>query len=332
MTFIETMRQKASSLGRKLVLPEGIEPRTIQAACTIIQNKIASKVFLVGNPSAIQAKAEELSADLTGVILIDPKTDARLESYAAKLYDLRKAKGMTLDQAKVQIQEVLWFGAMMVRMGDADAMVAGADNSTGNVLKASIPVVGTAPGIKYVSSCFVMDFADKKWGKDGLMIFADCAVIPVPDPAQLAEITLAAADSCRTFLQVEPIIAMLSFSTKGSASHPVVDKVTQALALVKEKSPQLQVDGELQADAALVASVAAKKAPGSSVAGHANTLIFPDLGVGNIGYKMVQRFAGAEAYGPFLQGFAKPVSDLSRGCSIDDIVNTAAVTLCQTSK
>lgn len=329
MTFMERMKDKAKNLGKRLVLPEGLEPRTIQAARLILDQKVASEVTLVGETAAIRAKAGELGVDLTGIKVENPAGNPKLKVYAEQLFELRKHKGMTPEKAEAQIQDVLWWGAMMVNLGDADAMVAGADNSTGNVLRAALPIIRTAPGSKTASSCFVMEFQDKKWGKDGLMIFADCAVNPDPDAAQLAEIALSSALSFRKFIGGEPSVAMLSFSSKGSASHADVDKVIEATRLVKEKDPSLQVDGELQADAAIIESVAKKKAPGSPVAGKANTLVFPDLGAGNIGYKMVQRFAGAEAYGPFLQGFAKPVSDLSRGCSVEDIVNTAAVTLVQ---
>ncbi|OHD14021.1 MAG: phosphate acetyltransferase [Spirochaetes bacterium GWB1_48_6] len=329
MTFMERMKSKARELKNRLVLPEGMEPRTIAAAKLILDQGVASEVTLIGSAEAILAKAKELKVDLTGVKIQDPTTHPQLKTYAAALFELRKHKGMTPEAAEKQIQDVLWWGAMMVNLGDADAMVAGADNSTGNVLRAALPIIRTAPGSKYASSCFVMEFPDKKWGQEGLMIFADCAVNPDPDAPMLAEIAIASAASFKKFIGGEPAVAMLSFSSKGSASHADVDKVVEATRLIKEKAPGLNVDGELQADAALVVSVATKKAPGSSVAGKANTLVFPDLGAGNIGYKMVQRFANAEAYGPFLQGFAKPVSDLSRGCSIDDILNTAAVTLVQ---
>ncbi|MCK5248651.1 MAG: phosphate acetyltransferase, partial [Spirochaetaceae bacterium] len=231
--------------------------------------------------------------------------------------------------ARKRITEPLLWGAMMVRMNDADAIVAGAEHATAKVLIAGFTIIKTAPGVKSASSCFVMDFPDKKMGKDGLYVFSDCATIPEPTVDQLAEITMASAVSCRNFLQTEPVVAMLSFSTKGSASHPLVDKVRDALNIVKDKAPDLIVDGEMQLDTAVVPSIGEKKAPGSPVAGKANTLIFPDLQAGNIAYKIAQRFAGAGAYGPFLQGFAKPISDLSRGASVNDIVNICAVTLTQ---
>ncbi len=329
MAFIEQMREKAKSLKRNLVLPEGTEPRTVQAARILVDEGLAGTVTLIGKPDAVEAVAKEQNVDLKGVEVVDPSASGDLDEFAKAYHELRKHKGMDETTARQEIIDPLKWGAMMVRTDKADAMVAGAENATGNVLVAAFTIIKTAPGTKFASSCFVMQHADTKWGKDGHLIFSDCATIPDPTAEQLAEIAIAAAQSCRNFLQTEPAVAMLSFSTKGSAKHESVDKVLEALRVVKEKEPGLNVDGELQLDAAIIPSVGEKKAPGSDVAGKANTLVFPDLNAGNIGYKLAQRFAGMEAYGPFLQGFAKPVSDLSRGCSVEDIVNTSAVTLCQ---
>jgi len=329
MTFSDKMKEKARTKKKSLVLPEGLEPRTMNAARKIIDEGLVSEVYLIGTEAEITKAAQKAGADISGVKIAVPGEEGSLEKFAAEYYELRKHKGMTIEEAREKIVDPLHWGAMMVRLGMADAMVAGAENSTAAVLRAAMTIIKTKPGTKIASSFFVMSLDDPKWGVDGNVIFADCATIPEPSAEQLAEIAIASSDSCRTFLETEPVTAMLSFSTKGSASHPLVDKVTEALAMVKNKRPDLQVDGELQLDAAIVENVGAKKAPGSPVAGKANVLIFPDLQAGNIGYKLVQRFAGAFAYGPILQGFAKPVSDLSRGCSIDDIVTTSAITLAQ---
>lgn len=329
MAFKEQMKEKAARLKKTLVLPEGTEPRTINAARIIADEGLASTVTLVGKADAVNAAAADAGVKLNGIEIVDPAGSSKIDAYAAEYYELRKKKGITEDEAKEAIKDPLKWGAMMVRLGDADAMVAGAENSTGNVLRAAFTIIKTAPGVKSASSCFVMYIPDSDWGVNGNMIFSDCATIPNPDAEQLSEIAIAASESCKSFLEAEPCTAMLSFSTKGSASHEYVDKVVEATRLAQEKRPDLNIDGELQLDAAIVPAIGDSKAPGSKVAGKANVLVFPDLQAGNIGYKLVQRLAGADAYGPFLQGFAKPVSDLSRGCSIDDIVTTSAVTMAQ---
>lgn len=333
MNFVESMKARAIEYGNRLVLPEGTEPRTVQAARKIIDSRIASAVTLLGNASAIAKVAADAGVSLNGISVVDPASSELLADFASTYYEKRKAKGMTPEQAKVDMAGILRFGAMMVAKGLADSMVAGAENTTGDVLRAGLTVIGTAPGTKTASSCFVMDTKDPKWGSDGLMIFADCAVIPTPSSEQLADIAASAAASARALIGAEPVVALLSFSTKGSGGKDDnVLRVQEAVRILGERKPDFVFDGELQADAALVPSVTQKKAPGSPVTGKVNTLVFPDLGSGNIGYKLVQRLAGADAYGPFLQGFAKPISDLSRGCSVDDIVATASVTLVQAGK
>jgi len=330
MHLVDQIKAKARKNLQTVVLPEGYDDRMIQAAGQIVADGLA-KVVLLGNPVTLQAKAKELGCSLSGVTLLDPKAAPKLDAYIAELVELRKKKGLTADEAKALLtgDDNLYFGSMMVRKGDAGGAVAGAFNTTGDVLRAAFQVVGTAPGIKTVSSVFLMVTKNPQFGENGVLCFADCAVNPNPDAQALAEIAVSTAASCKSFLGVEARVAMLSFSTKGSASHEDADKVLKALEIAKQIAPTLQIDGELQADAALLPKVGEKKAPGSSVAGKANTLIFPTLDAGNIGYKLVERVAGAEAVGPIIQGLAKPVNDLSRGCSVDDIVSVAAITAVQ---
>ena len=325
MSVIEKIKAKAAADLKHIVLAEGTEPRTVQAAQKIVEQKLA-KVTLVGAKAEVEAKAAELGVDLTGVGVVDPAACEKTPVYAQKLFELRQKKGMTLEQAtELVTKNTLYFATMMLKMDDADGMVAGAINTTGDVLRPALQIIKTAPGIKVVSSCFLMDVPNKKYGDDGIMVFGDCAVIPNPTAEELAAIAVSSAQTGKALADLDPRVALLSFSTKGSAKHENVTKVQEATRIAHEIAPELNIDGELQADAALVESVGQLKSPGSPVAGKANVLVFPDLQAGNIGYKLVQRLAGAEAVGPIIQGLAKPVNDLSRGCSVDDIVSVVAI-------
>ena len=328
MSVLDSIKEKAKADVKHILLPEGSEERTVQAARIITDEKIA-KVTLLGDEEEIKKVAEKFNVCLCGIDIINPLTDPDFEHYANGFYELRKAKGMTPEKARETIKNTLFYACMMIKEGKADGMVSGAINTTGNTLRPGLQIIKMAKGINTISSCFIMEIPNKEYGDNGLMLFGDCATNINPNPDELASIAIATANTAKTLLGMDPKVAMLSFSTKGSAKHENVDKVTAALAKVKELAPDLDVDGELQADAAMVPKVAALKAPGSKVAGHANVLIFPDLQAGNIGYKLVQRLAGAEAVGPVSQGFAKPINDLSRGCSIADIVSVVAITAVQ---
>jgi len=329
MGLIDSIKENAKKQLRTIVLPESEDERVLQATAQVLADKTAN-VVLIGDANKINSDAQACGANIEGAHIIDPKNFANIERYIDELVILRAKKGLSKEDATtLMTTEPRFFGCMMVRLGDADGLVAGSNSPTSDVLRAAMQVIKTAPGIKTVSSTFVMETADGKFGDDGLILFSDCAVLPDPTAEQLADIAASTAATAASVVGIEPRVAMLSFSTMGSASHPLVDKVQNAVQILKDRKVDFAFDGEMQADAAIVEAVGAKKAPDSKVAGRANVLVFPDLQSGNIGYKLVQRFAGAAAHGPIIQGLNKPVNDLSRGCSIEDISNLVAITASQ---
>jgi phosphate acetyltransferase len=332
MELLEQIKVNAKKANKRIVLPEGEEERTLKAA-DIILNEGLAQIVLLGNKAIIEKKATDLGlAELKNATIIDPKNNPEQTKYAELLYEIRKNKGLSMEEAVRLTTDPLYLGVLMIKNGEVDGEVAGAQNATGDVLRPAFQIVKTLPGISVVSGAFIMVFKDKKWGDNGIMVFADCAATPNPTAEELAQIAIASASTAKSIAGLDPRVAMLSFSTKGSAKHEMVDKVVKATEIAKQMNPQLKIDGELQADAAIVPSVGASKAPGSEIAGKANILVFPSLEVGNIAYKLVQRLSGAEAVGPIMQGMAAPINDLSRGCSVDDIVNLVAITANQSVK
>lgn len=330
MTLIEQIIAKAKANKQRIVLPESLEERTLTAADWSLRDDIA-EIILIGNPEKINQKAEELGlTHISKATIIDPATSEMTETYANLLYELRKKKGMTIEVARQTVLDPLYFGCLIIKNGDADGQISGALSTTGDTLRPALQIIKCAPGISCVSGAMLLLTKTPEYGENGILVVGDVAVTPMPDATQLAQIAVCTAQTARSVAGFQqPKVAMLSFSTKGSAKHEVVDKVVEATRLAKELEPALDIDGELQADAALVPSVGEKKAPGSQIAGHANVLVYPNLEVGNISYKLVQRLGGADAIGPILQGIARPVNDLSRGCSVDDIYKMVAITACQ---
>ena len=330
MTLIEKIIARAKANRQRIVLPESLEERTLTAADRAVADQLAD-IILIGNREEIMAKASELGlTHVGGATIIDPATSPKTQEYANLLYELRKKKGMTPEEAQKKVMDPLYFGCLVIKSGDADGQISGALSTTGDTLRPALQIIKCAPGITCVSGAMLLITQTPQYGEDGLLVVGDVAVTPMPDAAQLAQIAVCTAQTAKSVAGfAEPRVAMLSFSTKGSAKHEVVDKVVEATRLARELDPALKIDGELQADAALVPSVGQKKAPGSDIAGKANVLVYPCLEVGNISYKLVQRLGNADAIGPILQGIARPVNHLSRGCSVDDIYKMAALTACQ---
>ena len=330
--LINQIIARAKANKQRIVLPESLEERTLTAADMALADDIAD-IILIGNENEIMALGEKLGlTHLDKATIIDPATSSKTEEYAQLLYELRKSKGMTIEKAREQVLNPLYFGCLIIKSGDADGQISGALSTTGDTLRPALQIIKCAPGITCVSGAMLMITDKPEYGDNGILVIGDVAVTPMPDANQLAQIAVCTAQTAKSVAGIDPKVAMLSFSTKGSAKHEVVDKVVEATRLAKEMAPELAIDGELQADAALVASVGEKKCPGSTIAGHANVLVVPCLEVGNIGYKLVQRLGGADAIGPILQGIARPVNDLSRGCSVDDIYKMVAITACQAMK
>ena len=329
MELLERIKQQAKTNKQRIVLPEALEERTLRAANEILAENIAD-IILLGDPEVITNNAQNWKLEnIDKATIVDPNNNPKKQQYIDLMLQIRASKGLTQEQAEKLIVQPLCLAVLMIKAGDADGEVAGADNSTGDVLRPAFQYVKTKAGVKVVSGAFIMILKDKHFGDNGMMVFADCAVHPNPTAEELAQIAVSTGETTKMITGMEPRIAMLSFSTKGSASHEMVDKVVEATRIAQEMAPHLQIEGELQADAAIVPGIGAKKAPGSKIAGQANVLVFPTLEVGNIAYKLVQRMAGAEAVGPVLQGMAAPINDLSRGCSMNDIVNLVAITVCQ---